>query len=87
MKLAYRKSFKKQYQKLRQAEREKFKICQILFAENPFDPLLNNHELQGEYKGCHSINITGDLRAIYQPLGKDMAYFIAIGTHSQLYSL
>ncbi len=87
MKLAYRKSFKRQYQKLRLAEKTKFKVCQILLVENPFNPLLNNHQLQGEYKGCRSINITGDIRAIYRVIEQDTFYFIAIGTHSQLYSL
>jgi mRNA-degrading endonuclease YafQ of YafQ-DinJ toxin-antitoxin module len=55
-----------------------------IFLVNKFDPLLNNHELEGEYAGYKSINIMGDYRAIFQDFGDDIL-FITIGTHSELY--
>jgi mRNA-degrading endonuclease YafQ of YafQ-DinJ toxin-antitoxin module len=41
--------------------------------------------LHGEYSGYRSINITGDLRVIYEPLGKNTVQFVIIDTHSNLY--
>ncbi len=75
MRALFHKDFKKRYKKLR-----------AIFLENPFDSLLNNHPLQGKYEGFRSINVGGDLRAIYEMAEKDVAYFIAIDTHSKLYS-
>ena len=57
----------------------------VLFSINPTDSILNNHLLFGKYEGHRSINITGDLRAIYTMIDEDTALFVAIGTHSQLY--
>ena len=54
--------------------------------ENPFHSLLNNHALSGKYSGYRSINIGGDLRAIYEPISLDIAFFIIMGTHPELYS-
>lgn len=57
-----------------------------LFVSDRFHSLLNNHALKGKYQGFRSINITGDWRAIYQEIDRGKtAYFIALGTHSQLY--
>ena len=49
-----------------------------------FHPLLNNHSLGGEYNGCRSINITGDIRAIFY-VKTDVVVFINIGSHPELY--
>jgi addiction module RelE/StbE family toxin len=86
MKTLFSTRFKKQYKKLRLAEQKKFDAVLDLFEIDATNPVLNNHWLQGKYRGCRSINVTGDIRAIYQPIAEDMAYFIAIGTHSKLYS-
>lgn len=56
-----------------------------LFMANPFDPILRNHPLQGKLKGMHSINITVDVRAIYEVIGDEVYVYEMIGTHSQLY--
>ncbi|KKT41007.1 MAG: Plasmid stabilization system [Candidatus Giovannonibacteria bacterium GW2011_GWA2_44_13b] len=86
MKVVFHQNFKKQYRKLRKNQQQKFDDQLSIFLENPFDPLLNNHPLQGKYEGFRSINVGGDLRAIYEMAEKDIAYFIAIDTHSKLYS-
>ena len=85
MRAVFHKNFKKQFKKLRKNEQNKFNTQLAIFIENPFDLLLNNHPLQGKYEGFRSINIGGDLRAIYEMAEKDIAYFIAIDTHSKLY--
>jgi addiction module RelE/StbE family toxin len=55
------------------------------FTDNIFAPLLNNHPLHGEFAGSRSINITGDIRAVYKKIEPDSVYFYKIGTHSELY--
>jgi addiction module RelE/StbE family toxin len=85
MKIILHKRFEKQYVKLRPADKEKFKNRRNIFLINPFDSTLNNHALAGKYEGYRSINITGDLRAVYTLIDNDTAFFVAIGTHSQLY--
>jgi addiction module RelE/StbE family toxin len=55
-----------------------------IFLVNKFDKRLNNHELEGEYAGFRSINVTGDYRAIFADSGDNIMFF-TIGTHSELY--
>ena len=86
MKIRLHRNFEKQYEKLRRQEKEKFKKRRNLFLKDPFDPILNNHPLHGKYEGYRSINITGDLRVVYEFVDRDMAYFVAIDSHSNLYS-
>lgn len=57
----------------------------LLFGKNPFDPILNNHSLQGKFLGYRSINITGDYRAIFRLLDDDTALFVEVDTHGNLY--
>jgi mRNA-degrading endonuclease YafQ of YafQ-DinJ toxin-antitoxin module len=61
---------------LRKNQQNKFSEKLAIFLENPFDPILNNHPMQGKYDGYRSINISGDLCAIYEMIEKDIAYFI-----------
>lgn len=86
MRLYFHKNFGKQYGKLRKAEREKVQERLALFLRNPFNPLLKNHPLKGKYLDYRSVNITGDLRAIYKSINEDECIFVAIDSHSNLYS-
>ncbi len=74
------------FQKKNTWVQKKFSEHLFLFTQNTNHPLLNNHSLYGEWAGCRSINITGDFRAVYEELGNNHFEFIAIGTHSELYS-
>lgn len=56
-----------------------------IFEENIFEDILNNHKLQGKYKDCRSINITGDWRLIYKDLGDGAFLLVDVDTHSNLY--
>jgi addiction module RelE/StbE family toxin len=86
MRIEYSKKFIKEFKKVPACIKEKFKERLRIFIDNQCHPILNNHFLQGEYDGCRSINIGGDWRAIYEELEDgEVAYFMAIGTHSQLY--
>lgn len=79
------KNFLKQYRKIPTHLQSKFRERRDIFLVAPFHPLLNNHALSGEYTKYPSINITADLRVLYEPLSKDVALFITIDTHSNLY--
>ncbi len=86
MKLRFHKHFERKYKKLRKGEQKRVKERLILFLQDEFNPVLNNHPLQGRYKGYRSINITGDLRAIYKRAPNDVRVFIAVATHPHLYN-
>ncbi len=81
----FHKDFKKQYRKLDKNIQNKFNEILALFMNNPFNPILKNHALHGPYKEFRSINISGDIRAIYKIINNNIAHFIYIGTHSELY--
>jgi len=85
MRVLYHRNFDKKYLKLRTGQKQKFQERQALFMSDPFHPSLNNHRLHGEYVGCRSIDITGDLRAHYELIDVSTAMFVIIGTHSELY--
>lgn len=80
----YHKDFIKAFKKLPQKTKKKFQERQILFEKDAFSPILNNHALGGKYQGYRSINIGGDLRAIYIK-NSDSVVFVKIGSHSRLY--
>lgn len=86
MKIRFHKNFEKQYKKLKEAQKEKTQERLILFLENPYHPVLGNHPLKGKYTSYRSINITGDLRAVYKFINEQECIFVAIDTHSNLYS-
>lgn len=86
MRIIFHKQFQKMYQKLPENIKHRFKERRDLFIKDAFHPFLNNHKLNGEYEGYRSINIGGDIRAVYEPIDNETAHFIFIGTHSELYS-
>lgn len=81
----FTKGFEKQFKKLPPKSKQKFYIRLEIFKKNPFSPILNNHGLKGKYLGYRSIDIQGDLRALYTIKGDKIVIFGFIGTHSQLY--
>ena len=78
------KNFLKGYKKLKESQKKKFKERRDLFILDEYNPILNNHALSGRYTGYRSINITGDIRAIYKKVG-ELSIFAAIDKHSNLY--
>ena len=84
MRVRFHRNFVKRYKVLKKL-RKRIDERITLFMEDPFNPILNNHSLQGEYKHCRSINITGDVRALYELTAQDTATFIALGSHDELY--
>ncbi|MBI4050114.1 MAG: type II toxin-antitoxin system mRNA interferase toxin, RelE/StbE family [Candidatus Doudnabacteria bacterium] len=84
MQIVLHKRFKRRYKKLRALQKQIDERL-FLFAHNPFHPILNNHALIGKYKNYRSINITGDYRALYEPIARNKAFFVIVDTHSNLY--
>ncbi len=85
MHIGLHKSFLRAYVKQPKKIKEKFKEKRDLFIEDMFHPILNNHSLTGTYDGCRSINITGDIRAIFYVKTDGGIVFINIGSHAELY--
>ncbi len=79
------KSFDKQYSRLNIKVKISFRRKLELFKVNPFDVSLRNHSLKGKYLGYRSIDVTGDIRALYITKGDTIIIFGFIGSHSQLY--
>ncbi len=56
-----------------------------LFESNPKHHSLRVHKLSGKIANLRSISITKSIRMTYIHMDKDIAYFIQIGTHDQVY--
>lgn len=84
MKISFSKRFIKQAKSLDVLVRQKVLKKIEVFSINPLHPSLRNHCLKGKFKQYRSIDITGDIRALYLE-GEDEAIFDAVGSHSQLY--
>ena len=54
------------------------------FVKNPNNPNLADHSLGGKLKGHRAFSITGDVRVVYY-VHNHIAYFVDIGTHTQVY--
>lgn len=85
MTVSFAKKFVKQYDKLPAKNRRQFDDRLKLFLTDQRHALLRRHALKGKYAGYYSIDISGDLRAVFRYTSKDRAVFSLIGTHSQLY--
>jgi addiction module RelE/StbE family toxin len=85
VKIVYSKKFIKQLKKQSAKIQELFYARIIIFEDDPNSASLRNHALQGKLKGYYSINITGDIRALYQIVGDEVYLYDMIGSHSQLY--
>jgi addiction module RelE/StbE family toxin len=85
IKVRFTTKFKKQLNKTDRKIQKAFDNRLTLFLENSDNPTLNKHSLIGKFKGCQSININGDWRAIYSTDSDKEIIFEFIGTHSQLY--
>ena len=85
MTIQYLQKFKKQYKKLPPKLQNQFAERLRLFIQDPTAPELRVHPLKGNYSGYWSMNITGDLRALYFKQADTIIIFALIGTHSELY--
>jgi len=82
--ISYSKAFIREAKKLSPQQRQKLQEKMRIFVNNPLHPTLRNHALKGKYKAYRSIDVTGDLRALYLQKENEVI-FDTVGTHSQLY--
>ena len=81
-----KKRFDKQFDKLQPKLKSKVKERIALFAVNPFNSLLNNHQLHGEMEGLRAFSVTGDIRIIFEECdGYTLVVFLDIGGHGNVY--
>ena len=67
MNIHYSKKFQKQFQiRLSSKMKYQFRKRLELFLANLQQPQLNVHTLSGKYLGCWSMNVSGDIRAIFE---------------------
>jgi len=85
MTIQFSARFKKQYKKLSKKIQDQFDDRLQLFISDPLNPRLRIHPLKGKFLGYWSMNVSGDLRVIYQRIGNELVIFVLIGTHSELY--
>jgi addiction module RelE/StbE family toxin len=85
--IQYAPKFKKQYKKLPPKLQAQFKDRLRLFFADPTNPQLRVHPLKGNFAGYWSMNVNGDIRALYILKGEEVIIFALIGTHSELYGL
>ena len=85
MNIQYLPKFKKQYKKLPQKFQLQFDERLNLFLTDSIDPRLRIHPLKGKYAGYWSMNINGDIRALYIIQDETLIIFALIGSHSELY--
>ena len=85
MTIQYLPKFKKQYKKLPAKFQLQFDERLILFLNDPTDPKLRVHPLKGQFAGYWSMNVNGDIRALYLLKDETLVIFALIGSHSELY--
>lgn len=85
MTIKYLPKFKRQYKKLPKKFQEQCDERLGIFTIDRTDPRLRVHPLKGTFAGYWSININGDLRALYLEEGDSIVIFALIGSHSELY--
>ncbi|MDR1323257.1 MAG: type II toxin-antitoxin system mRNA interferase toxin, RelE/StbE family [Candidatus Margulisbacteria bacterium] len=84
MRVEFSKNFDKEYQKLPAKKQDKVDATIEMFMSDCTNRTLRNHALKGEWLGHYSISAGGDLRLHFK-LINDIALFVTVGTHAQLY--
>ena len=88
MKIELSAKFRKAYKKLaiRKPEVAVIDLEKILlFSQQPNNPILKFHKLQGEYNGQYSFSVEYDIRIIVDLIDSDTAVFTMIGLHDEVY--
>lgn len=84
MEIFYTKKFTKALKKMSEKERTAFFNRLEVFINDKNDRILNCHSLSGKYERYKSMNVKGDLRALFEEINGDI-YFDYFGIHSNLY--
>lgn len=87
MKVKYHNTFIKNFKKRFNNDitlKRRYQERLFLFIENSQNPILRDHGLKGKKINMRAFSITGDVRVLYY-IEKEIAYFIDIRTHNQVY--
>ena len=87
MKAYFTNNFKKAYAKRIQRNKnlgKRFEQRYDLFVDDLSYEVLKDHALSGKLQGHRAFSVTGDIRVVYY-VHEDIAYFVDIGTHNQIY--
>ena len=82
MEFRYTQKFKKQFKKLPQNVQDNFAERVDLLVSDPTNPKLRLHPLKGKFVGYWSMNVTGDVRALYREDGERIIIFFFFFKHS-----
>ena len=82
MTIRYSKKFRKQYKKLTPKLQQKTTDTISLWSQYPNDDSLRLHKLSGKMSRFYSIDITGDLRALYETVDDQVFLYQMVGTHN-----
>lgn len=85
MTILYHTRFEKRVKKLSRSDVESLADKIEMFADDPFNIIFRNHALHGIYDGYRSIDIKGNLLALYKEERPDVVRFCYLGTHHELY--
>ncbi|MEA5595165.1 type II toxin-antitoxin system mRNA interferase toxin, RelE/StbE family [Rivularia sp. UHCC 0363] len=91
--LVFASSFKRAFKRLikRQPElKEQIEERLALLANDPFEPLLQTHELKGKLSGAWACSVEYDCRIVFnfvenENSGEEEILLIDIGTHDEVY--
>ena len=85
MTVKWRKSFKKDFNKLTHKQKKAWYKTWLLFRYDSRCKKLRRHKLAGKYKGLDSIDVSPDLRALFSVKDNDFVFYF-LKNHNQLYS-
>ncbi len=82
MKIYYSTKFSREYKRLSLHLQELAEEKEIIFCNNPFDPRLRTHALEGRFKGFWAFWIDYKNRIIFDFKEKGVVMFHSVGDHS-----
>ncbi|MBM2814066.1 MAG: RelE/StbE family addiction module toxin [Ignavibacteria bacterium] len=81
-------SFVKKFKKLKKSNpdlTDKFIEKVNLFSDNPYNAGLKTHKLSGKLSDYWAFSIDFNYRVVFRFGEDDIVYFMAIGTHDEVY--
>ena len=85
MEIGYSRTFTKSFKRFPRTLQQRIVVREKIFRNDRRNPLLKDHALAGEFEGCSSYSITGDVRVIYRFIDLNKVVFLDVGTHHELY--
>lgn len=82
MEIIYSSKFAREYKKLPNSVKDIAEEIENIFRENPFDPRLKTHKLNGKLSNFLAFSVGHKYRIIFELVNnKNIAHFHSIGNH------